>query len=318
VLIVGPNLTIDRTASVPELRPGEVLRADRVAITPGGKGVDVARAARALHADALLVGFVPGATGRAAAAMIAGEGIALRGVACGGELRSTAIVIERSGRTTVLNEPGPTVTGAEWEALEAALAEALTRHGVVVCSGSVPPGSPEDAYARIAALAAGAGRRCVVDAAGATLAHALPGRPDVVCPNLAEAEHVLGTGRGEEPVEAAADARPRALAAASALVARGAGAAIVTAAASGAALAANGTEPAWLPAPRAAAVRNPIGAGDALTGAFVAALERGDPLLEAARRGVAAATASVESTTAGAFCAPRAAELLGAVVAEPS
>ncbi|MGI8779607.1 MAG: PfkB family carbohydrate kinase, partial [Solirubrobacteraceae bacterium] len=195
MLIAGPNLTIDRTATIAELRPGEVLRFERVVVTPGGKGLNVARAARALDDRALLVGFVPGETGRAGAGMIAREGIALRAVPCGGELRSTAIVIEQAGRTTVLNEPGAEVTPAEWEALEAAIAEAMGEHGVLVCSGSIPPGSPEDGYARLGAFAATAGRPWIVDAAGVALARALAAGPDVVCPNLAEAEEALGAAR---------------------------------------------------------------------------------------------------------------------------
>jgi 1-phosphofructokinase family hexose kinase len=291
-----------------------VQRLERVVVTPGGKGLNVARAARALGAGALLVGFVPGATGRAGAAMIAREGVALRAVPCGGELRSTAIVMERGGRTTVLNEPGPELTPADWRAFGAAVADALPGHGVLVCSGSVPPGAPADAYARLAALAAGAGRPCVVDAAGATLASALAERPDVVCPNLAEAEEVLGAGGRSQPVATGSDARPRAQQAAAGLVARGARGALVTADAAGAALAAAGEPPAWLPAPRIRTVRNPVGAGDVLASALAAALERGEPLLEAARRGIAAASASVESPTAGELDAARAAELLAAVV----
>ena len=72
MLIAGPNLTIDRTLSLPELRPGEVLRFSRVVVTPGGKGLNVARAARALGHPAVLVGFVPGHTGRAGRARRAG------------------------------------------------------------------------------------------------------------------------------------------------------------------------------------------------------------------------------------------------------
>ena len=60
MLIAGPNLTIDRTLGIEELRPGGVLRFDGVAVTPGGKGVNVARVARALGVSALLVGFTPG------------------------------------------------------------------------------------------------------------------------------------------------------------------------------------------------------------------------------------------------------------------
>jgi 1-phosphofructokinase family hexose kinase len=314
MLIAGPNLTIDRTASIAELRPGEVLRAERVVVTPGGKGLNVARAARALGVRALLVGFVPGATGAAAAAMIEREGVALHAVPCAGELRSTAIVIEHSGRTTVLNEPGPPVTPPDWRALEDAVAGALAEHDVLVCSGSVPPDSPPDAYARLAALAAGAGRQCIVDATGATLAAALAARPDVVCPNLAEAEAVLGAAGAAQPVRSAADARPRAQAAGEQLVARGARAAFVTADAAGAALATADAPPVWLPAPRVTAVLNPIGAGDVLASALAAALERGVPLLQAAREGCAAAAASVESPTAGELDAGRARELLDTIV----
>src|ERR671932_407611 len=54
VIIAGPNLTIDRTLRIAELRPGEVLRFSRVVVTPGGKGVNVARLARAFGADAVL------------------------------------------------------------------------------------------------------------------------------------------------------------------------------------------------------------------------------------------------------------------------
>ena len=84
-----------------------------------------------------------------------------------GEIRSTAIVIEADGRTTVLNEPGPTVDAeATWEALERRVAELAADAGVLVCSGSLPPGAPPDAYARLCRLAAGAGARTVVDANG--------------------------------------------------------------------------------------------------------------------------------------------------------
>jgi 1-phosphofructokinase family hexose kinase len=315
MLIAGPNLTIDRTAHVPELRPGQVLRAASVSVTPGGKGLNVARAARALGAPASLVGFLPGHTGRAAAALIAEEGVTLQGVPTAGEIRSTAIVLEADGRATVLNEPGPPIDADRWVAYEAMIDDDLPDHDVLVCSGSLPPGAPEDAYARLAARARDAGRRSVIDAAGAALERALRAFPDVVTPNLAEAEGVLD-GQAPEAVDAAPDARPRALRAAHELVHRGADAAVVTAAAAGAAVCANG-EVVWLDAPRVRAV-NPIGAGDALTGTLAAALERDADLLDAAREGVAAASASVEHPTAGTFDPRRMRQLLRATASRGS
>jgi len=299
MLIAGPNLTIDRTLAIDELRPGEVLRFDSVVVTPGGKGLNVARAARALGHPAVLVSLLPGRTGEAAAALIADEGIELHAIPYHGELRSSAIIQERGGRTTVLNEPGPPVGEADWAAYERMVGERLGAHGVLVCSGSVPPGSPPDAYGRLARLAEAAGVTSLVDAAGETLVGALGAAPSLVTPNLAEAEGALGRARGAQAVLSAEDARPRALAAAEALVHQGARSVVVTADAEGAAVLAAGAPAEWIPAPRVAEVRNPIGAGDVFASALAAALERGEPLALAARAGVAAAAASVESPTAG-------------------
>jgi len=310
VVIAGPNLTIDRTLRIDELHPGEVLRFEDVVVTPGGKGVNVARLARSLGAESVLVGFVPGRTGAAAAALLGDEGLALRGVAVGGEVRSTAVVLERAGRVTVFNEPGPALAGGDWERYEAAVADALTGERVLACSGSLPPEAPQDAYARLVGVARERGAVAIVDVGGSQLAAAVAAGADVVTPNLAEAEGLLH-GRADETVEAGDPAvvRARALAAARALVERGAGCAVVTAAAAGAAVV-DGDGERWLAAPRVASVRNPIGAGDALVGGVAVALERGSALDEAVAFGVAAGSASVETDTAGVVVAERVAALL--------
>jgi 1-phosphofructokinase family hexose kinase len=338
VLVAGPNLTIDRTLTIDELRPGDVLRFEGVTVTPGGKGVNVARVARALGVPALLVGFTPGRTGAAAARLLADEGIALRAVPTGGELRSTAVVLERSGRTTVMNEPGPPLAAGDWQRYEEAVRQGLRGHDVLVCSGSLPPGAPDDAYARLVALARRASVASVVDASGAALGAALAAEPDVVVPNLPEAEGLL-LGRPDETVDAGEPGamRSRAGTAAAELVRRGPGAAVVTAGAAGAASAVRaaagpptvrlpgtapggGREPevpeergadfAWHPAP-AVTVRNPVGAGDAFAGGLAARLEQGERFERAVPVAIAIAAASVERATAGDVDPVRAAQLAG-------
>jgi 1-phosphofructokinase family hexose kinase len=308
VVVAGPNLTIDRTLSGAALRPGEVLRFSAEA-GPGGKGLNVARGAQALGAPAVLVAFLPGRTGAAVGGLIGDEGISLRGVGCGGEVRSTTVVLEPGGRSTVLNEHGPEISPADWERFEAVVREALAGHRVLVCSGSLPPGAPSAAYARLTAAGREHGATAIVDGAGPVVAAALSSAPDLVTPNLAEAEAALGAGDGSEPVDVPPDARPRAEAAAAGLRDSGARAALVTAAAAGAALATRDGVT-WLPAP-VVDVRNPIGAGDALVAGLGAALERGESLLDAARAGIAAGTACVEDPRAGRLDAARAAELMG-------
>ena len=150
MVIAGPNLTIDRTLAIDELRPGEVLRFERAVVTPGGKGVNVARVARdARRGRRARRPRCRGARASPAAALLGDEGIVVRGVEVGGELRSTAVVLERSGRVTVLNEPGPPLAPGEWERYEGVVADALRGERVLACSGSLPPGAPADAYARL-------------------------------------------------------------------------------------------------------------------------------------------------------------------------
>jgi 1-phosphofructokinase family hexose kinase len=314
VVIAGPNLTIDRTLAIDELRPGEVLRFERAAVTPGGKGVNVARVARELGAEAVLVGLLPGRTGVAGAALLGDEGIVVRGVEVGGELRSTAVVLERSGRVTVFNEPGPPLAPGEWELYEGVVADALRGERVLACSGSLPPGAPAGAYARLVGLAHAEGAVAVVDVGGEQLAAVAAGA-DVVTPNLAEAEGLLH-GRADETVDAGdvAVVRERAVAAARALVERGAPRAVVTAAEAGAAVA-DGWLVRWVAAPAVAEVRNPIGAGDALVGGLALALERGEEFAAAVALGMACGSASVETEVAGVVVPERVAVLLAAVSA---
>lgn len=312
MVIAGPNLTTDRTLTLEELRPGEVLRFSGAVVTPGGKGVNVARVARALGVPAILVSFAPGRTGRAVLELIRDEGTAVVGVPAAGEVRAAIVILERSGRVTVLNEPGPPVGASEWAAYESAVAEALPGHGILVCAGSVPPGSPVDAYARLVRIARARDVPALVDAAGETLAAALEAQPDVVTPNYLEAEGALFGRLGEEAGVTAEEAKRRATAAAATLAEK-ARAAIVTAGAAGAALHVD-RESAWLDAPPVR-VTNSVGAGDSLVGGFAAAVERGDDVRTAFVHGVATAAASVETALAGGLDPERARALAGALAA---
>ena len=108
MLIAGPNLTIDRTWTIHELRPGDVLRFTTLESPPAARA-STSRGRAGARRPAMLVAFVPGRIGPPRRRMIEAEGIALRRVPARGEIRSTSVVIEPSGRTTVMNEPGPTL-----------------------------------------------------------------------------------------------------------------------------------------------------------------------------------------------------------------
>lgn len=309
MLIATPNITVDRTVRLPQLRPGDVLRPSRAVVTAGGKGLNVGRARHALEALAgpgrrgggrtTLVGF----RGRADAGLVdrlfAVEPVRFVGVDVPGEVRVATIYLEQSGRVTVLNEPGPEVAAADWVRYEQAVAAelAIGRHETLVCAGSLPPGAPEEAYARLVHIGHSRGVRVVVDAARGALARCLPAGPDVVTPNLAEAEGIL-SGQSREAVdEAGLDVPLRARDAVRALCERGARSAAVTAGAAGVAYGDIGGV-VWVPTLDVRVV-NPIGAGDSFVAGLVYALEGGSSTLDAVTFAAATATASVEQELAG-------------------
>jgi 1-phosphofructokinase family hexose kinase len=316
VLVVTPNLCFDRTLWTDRFEVGTVSRPYEVAVTAGGKGVNVVRTLRDLGKGARLLGLVPQGQGAELERLLADEGTDLLPVRVAGSVRSTTIVIESDGRGTVLNEPGAHVGERECEALLAALGEQLASEvppSVVVCAGSLPPGLPEDTYGRIVRLGHEHGARVLVDASRSALAAALPFGPDAVTPNLGEAEMVLD-GADTEPSSHGEDVektRTAALSAATRLRELGVRTAIVTAGSQGVAWVEEDGSAHWEPS-REVALVNPIGAGDSFVGGLAAALDEHQHWRTAVPYAVAVAGAAVEQSTAGRVDAARVAELSAA------
>ena len=314
MLIATPNLCLDITVRLPQLVPGSIARSHDTDTSAGGKGVNVARAATALGAAPVLTGFLPTDDGDRLRTLLDREGIGFRPVEVDGVLRVATILLENSGRVTVINGRGPQIADAGWSQYRTLIAEAARDARVLICSGSLPPGVPVDGYAQLVEIGHAAGLEVIVDAAPAVLAAALPARPDLVSPNLSEAEGLL-FGRVDEQVhEDGDDIAQRAVAAAAALHRAGAVRAVVTAGAAGAAL--STAAGSWWLAARPVDVVNPIGAGDCFAAGAALALIDGANDIDIVRRGMATASASCETPTAGRLDPARAATLFALITAQ--
>ena len=130
ILCISPNPALDRTLVVDNLAAGGVHRAAQTLLVADGKGLNVARAARAFGELSTCAGFLGGSTGKQVAALAALEGIATLWTEIEGETRTDVIIVDSSsGDSTVINEPGPTVTARDWERLHTTVMAEAVRWG---------------------------------------------------------------------------------------------------------------------------------------------------------------------------------------------
>jgi 1-phosphofructokinase len=192
IVTLTPNPSIDRTISVDQLQHGEVHRATDSRIDPGGKGINVARALTANGTAALAVLPTGGPEGHLMTDLLDRAGTAYTAVPISGTTRMNIAIIEPDGTTTKVNEPGPTLSPEEVEALVSAVDAALPGAQWLVGSGSLAPGLGDDIYATLVARGHAAGLLVAIDSSGAPLAAAMPAHPDLIKPNHEELEELVG------------------------------------------------------------------------------------------------------------------------------
>jgi 1-phosphofructokinase family hexose kinase len=287
ILTVTPNAALDITYKVDELLVHQSHRVMAVRQRAGGKGVNVASVLATMGHPVIATGLVGGSAGDEIRADLEARGVAARFVdGTGGSRRTVNVVSAVHSDATIFNEPGPELTGPGWQSLVAGLDSLMGEAAatVVVLSGSLPRGLPDDAYAELVDLGHHHGARVIVDADGAALRGALASGPDLVAPNRAELARATGTR------DVAAGA--------AALCELGARDVLVSCGADGLVLMpekASGWQ-ARLPAPLSG---NPTGAGDALVAALAAGLASGSTWPEMVRDAVSWSAAAVLQPIAG-------------------
>jgi 6-phosphofructokinase 2 len=288
IVTVTLNPAIDVCTAVPWIEPERKLHCTDADMSPGGGGVNVARAVRRLGGVATAVFPWGGTTGALLCELLQDEGIPLLPVRASGMTREDFAVTElTTGRQYRFILPGPTLSADELDGCVRAMLGAVTPGSIVVLSGSLPAGVEPSHLAATASMARQRGARVVVDTSGPALGEAAQDGVFLLKPSVNELRGHAGHDLTTE-VEIADAAQQ--------LLQLGpTDAVLVSLAAHGALLVRTGMPPARICAPAVRAV-SAIGAGDSLVGGLVLALERGNDLLEAARHGVAAGTATAISS----------------------
>lgn len=302
ILTVTLNPALDMAASTPSVVPDRKLRCTQPLTDPGGGGINISRAIARMGGQSSALAALGGPPGARIEALLADAGLRLIRIEAPGDTReSLSITDEGTGHQFRFVMPGPAWSQADVASALDAIARAAPADGIVVLSGSQPPGVPAEFAALLARRLAGSAARLFVDTSGPALAAVAAGGAPVEVLRMDEAE---AEGLADRPLPGRADTA----AFAAALVARGAARSVLIARGGDGNIIA-GPSGRWHAEATNLAVVSAVGAGDSFVGGFALALARGWPAPLALGLGAAAASAAC-LTPATELCRPEDVERL--------
>lgn len=283
ILTTTPNPCVHKIVTFHGDTAGRVVvRPVRSRWIGGGKGINAARAAKRLGGTVRALTTHGGWSGRLMLDGLAAEGIDVVPVEVRAETRMSTFIygIDEGTFREYLEHGGP-VRSAEIESLQRAFVGALEGASLVTLNGSVPAAGLDEFFAWAVAEARARSIRTFVDTYGPPAPRAAAAGPWLLKANRTEIEESYGLCIADDGARESF-ARDR--------FADGTSFVLVTDGPSGAWL--YGKDAWYRFRPPAVPEVNPVGSGDAMLGAIAAAVDRGDELVEAVRRGVAAGAAN--------------------------
>jgi 6-phosphofructokinase 2 len=284
ILTITMNPTIDRSTRIDRVVPERKLRCEAPRYEPGGGGLNVSRAIRKLGGKSTAIYTSGGPHGQMLEKLLDREGIDHRPVSISDRTRESFTVFENTtGQQYRFSTPGPTLKEAEWMRCLDELFAIDQRPDYLVASGSLPPGAPDDFYARLARFAKEAGARMILDATANPFTLAVREGVFMLKPNLREfralaEKDITDEGQQEELARQIVDSGQSEVV-------------VVTLGSAGALLV-------WqegstqLRAPTVP-IESKVGAGDSTVAGIVLGLSQGESLLDAVKFGLASGAAAV-------------------------
>jgi len=282
ILSLCPNPSLDVYYYVGALKEDDTNRVENPFLSAGGKGVNAARVISRFTEDVLLALPLGGCTGECVKELLEAEGVSLVVVSISSPTRVNTILEQKAkGKHLLIASSGSPLLKEEREKLELAVCKDYSPE-VLILGGSVPPSLPKDYYARIIKKFKGTGTKVIVDADGELLKEAVKEGPFAIKPNKYELERLVGSPLIDlkEIVEAAKE-----------ILKFGVEVVIVSLGEFGALGVSR--EEIFRVVPPKVEVKNTVGAGDSLVGAFAYGVYSGKSLKEAVKLGVACGTATV-------------------------
>jgi 6-phosphofructokinase 2 len=282
IATVTLNPSLDRIVTVEELVMDEANRWTSSRRDPGGKGINVSRVIHELGGKTVAYGFIGGIDGETLKHLLRLQGVTFDFTPIKGEIRSNFIITDLATRhQTRIDAPGPHIMRHELQKLVQKVKNISPKPDFLVLAGSVPPEVPDNIYRQLIEAAHNNGIKTVLDADNKWLKEGIKAKPNIIKPNVHEAEELLGKHlRSETAIVKALKL----------LIDSGIEVAVISRGKEGL-IATNGDEVLKAIPPKVR-VRSTVGAGDSTIAGLVLKLNEGLGIDKACRWAVAAGTAA--------------------------
>lgn len=207
ILTVTLNPAVDKTYTSGELITGHVNRMRTVMSIAGGKGINVTKVLRQYDYPVCATGFLGGYAGKFIEDYLYDNQVDCRFIHVDGETRSNMNILADNGYVTEILEPGPEISSEWLQQFLTQYDELLSESEVVVLSGSMAMGLPEDLYAVLVNKARMKGVKTLLDTSGESLRKGIEAGPYLIKPNQKELEYIAGhkLAKIDDIVQAAMD-----------------------------------------------------------------------------------------------------------------
>lgn len=275
------NPSLDYVVQMQQFTAGDINRAEKERIYPGGKGINVSLVLGNLHIPSKMLGFIAGFTGKEIERLAKKNGGDCDFIALEDGYSRINLKVSAKEETAV-NGMGPHIPEDKLQALLTQI-DTLKPDDTLVLAGSIPTDIPDDIYEQILKRLQDRGIRVVVDATGDLLKNVIKYKPFLIKPNNFELGELFNLElHTDEEITVCAKQ----------LQAMGARNVLVSLGGDGALLLGEDGKVYRRKSPKGKLV-NSVGAGDSMVAGFLAGYEasKGD-LAEALKMGISSGSAS--------------------------
>lgn len=192
IVTVSMNPSIDISYPLTTFQLDTVNRVTNVKKTAGGKGLNVTRVLKQAGTDVVAAGVIGGSLGEDIQAQLDEAGIEHAFSKIAGQTRN-CIAILHEGQQTEILESGPVITESEAADFLLDFETLIEAASIVVISGSLPAGLPQDFYAQMIAICSDKNKPVILDCSGDSLRLVLASahKPLLIKPNTEELADLL-------------------------------------------------------------------------------------------------------------------------------